>query len=102
MPEKPTNSLDNAWEKVVDEETFIDFLFALAADKADEAAKEREHPSSPYGPGQNGWEHEAIDDYLYAAARWAVDSDGAPMLPPKSTNPWRRCADILFVAKGYE
>jgi hypothetical protein len=41
-------------------------------------------------------------DYLYAVARWAVDSDGAPMLPPKATNPWRRCADMLAAGKIYE
>ena len=102
MPENSSDSVENALEKVADEQTFINFLYALAKDRADEVAKEREHPSPPFGPGHNGWENGTIEDYLYAAARWAIASDGAPMLPPKSGNPWRRCADILAAGKVYE
>jgi hypothetical protein len=102
MAEKPLDAMDAAREKVVDERTFIEFVYALAADRADEVAKERKHPSPPFGPGQNGWDNGTIEDFLYAAAQWAIDSDGAPLLPAKSANPWRRCADILASGKVYE
>jgi hypothetical protein len=104
MAENRTNAVDDALEHVIDEYTFIEFLSALAADRADEVEKERESPSSPYGPGQNGWENGSIEDYLYAAAAWATASiNGLPLLPkPKEMNPWRRCADILAAAKVYE
>ena len=89
-------------EKVVDERTFIAFLSALAADREDEVAKEREHPSSPWGPGQNGWENGTIAAFLGAAAAWATGSFNGLPLEPKATNPWRRCADILLMGKHYE
>lgn len=102
MPESPEDAVDVALEKVVDEWTFVEFLIALAADREDAVAKEQKHPSSPWGPGHGGWENRTIEAFLEAAAAWAMDSDGAPYLPPKATNPWRRCADILAAAKIYE
>ena len=103
MAENSLDAMDDALKKVVDERTFIEFIYAVAADRADEVVKEREHTSSPFGPGQNGWENHSIEDFLYAAATWAIASmDGKPHLPPKSTNPWRRCADILASGKVYE
>ena len=86
----------------MDEESFIEFLSILAADRQDEVAKELENPSSPYGPGQNGWDNGTIEAFLGAAAIWGFTSiNGLPLLP-KSTNPWRRCADIIFAGKIYE
>lgn len=102
MSDVPVQRPEVALEKVVDEETFLQFLHALAVDRADEVTKEQEHPSSPYGPGANGWENGSIEDFLFAAVRWADDSGGAPMMPPKATNPWRRCADIIYCGKIYE
>ncbi len=93
---------DEAVKEVVDEESFIEFLSVLAADRADEVEKEREKPSSPYGPRRNGWENGSIEAFLDAACRWGAQSvNGMPLLP-KSTNPWRRCADILLAGKFYE
>jgi hypothetical protein len=98
MPMDPHESLD----RVVDEESFIDFLQARAADRENEIEKERENPSSPYGRGKNGWENGSIEAFLGAAAAWGVGSmNGLPLLG-KSTNPWRRCADILYAGKIYE
>src|SRR5690349_16031736 len=98
MPRDPREAL----EEVVDEESFIEFLSVLAADREDEVTKERENPSSPWGPGRNGWDNGTIEAFLGAAAAWGASSiDGLPLLP-KSTNPWRRCADILHAGKIYE
>ena len=100
MPQDPFDIL----ESVHDEETFIQFLRALAADHAESAAQERVSPSSPFGPTTNGWENITIDSYLHAAAVWAESSTkGLPVAqytPP--SNPWRRCADILYAGKIYE
>ena len=98
MSQKPSEAI----ESVVDEESFIEFLNVLAADRADEVEKERITPSSPYGPGVNGWENGSIEAFLDAASRWAEQSiNGMPLLE-KSMNPWRRCADILYAGKFYE
>ena len=84
-------NLDELLEAVCDEESFVAFLAALGADRADEEQKEKQNPS--YASGANGWENETIEAFLEAATAWAEASkNGLPLLP-KSTNPWRRCAD---------
>ena len=62
-------------EQVTDRESFFAFVQALIDDWQDEVLKERAHPSSPFGPGANGWENGTIDSYLDAALRWAMDSE---------------------------
>lgn len=96
--------MDDALEKVVDEETFIEFVYGLAADRAAEVEKEAKSPSPPFGLGHNGWQNGSIEEFLYASARWATASiNGLPLLPmPKETNPWRRCADILAAGKIHD
>ena len=87
---------------VTDEIGFIRFLEALAADRADECAKEAANPSSPYGPGANGWENGTIEGFLEAASAWAEESiNGLPHYE-KPANPWTRCAAILLMGKHYE
>ena len=68
------SDLQSKLEAVCDEETFIAFVTALAADREEEVAKEKETPSSPYGPGANGWENGSIEAFLDAAAAWATAS----------------------------
>ena len=60
-------------EQVTDRESFLAFVRALAADREDEVAKEQVQPSSPYGPGANGWENATIEAFLEAALAWAHD-----------------------------
>ncbi len=91
-------------ESVHDEETFLQFLLALRDDREASEAQEKASPSSPYGPDARGWENTTIPRFLDAAVAWArASGKGLPLadyVPP--ANPWRRCADILYVAKGYE
>lgn len=97
-----SDNLNKLHDAVVDEDSFIRFLSALAADRADEVEKERKRPSSPYGPGANGWENGTIEDFLEAASAWAVASKNGLEFYDKPRNPWKRCADILFMGKIYE
>lgn len=91
-------------QAVCDEDSFLRFLLALAADREDSLAKEAEQPSSPYGPDANGWENTTIDRFLFAAVQWARATEGGvPLTGYKpSSNPWRRCAEILLGGKGHE
>jgi hypothetical protein len=76
---------------------------ALAADRADEVAQERPRPSSPWGPGANGWEHGTIEAFLDAAVRCVEDNARAgqgELLPAEPS--WRAFATVLYVGKGYE
>ena len=94
-------SLQSKLDAVHDEDSFVAFVSALAADRADEVNKEKASPSSPYGPGANGWENATIEAYLESAAAWAEDWKESPQYHPPA-NPWKRCAEILYAGKGYE
>jgi hypothetical protein len=86
-------------DSVHDEASFLRFVTALAEDWEDEREKEALNPSSPYGPGINGWENVTIGDFLYTAAAWGAT---LPPLYTKPDNPWRRVADILYAGKIIE
>ena len=96
------SDLQSKLDAVCDEETFIAFVAALAADRGDEVAKEKVSPSSPYGPGANGWENGTIEGFLDGAAAWAAASKNGLEFYRKSDNPWKRCADIIYMGKIYE
>lgn len=104
-------SLEERLDLVDDERTFLQFLESLAADRADEVEKEKGNPSSPYAPRANGWQNGSIEQFLESAAAWGKDSmDGMPFQPEieglpkweKPTNPWKRCAEIIYMGKHYE
>lgn len=98
MPDELTKRL----EAVTDEESFVAFIAALADDRADEVKKEKLSRSSPYGPGANGWANGSIETFLEAAAAFAQDWKRNPAGLPKSDNPWKRCARIIYAGKYYE
>ncbi len=97
-----SDNLITTRDKVCDEASFVEFLSALAADRADEVQKEKKKASSPYGAGANGWENGTIEAFLDAACTWAKASKDGLKFYPKPSNPWKRCADILYTGKIYE
>lgn len=94
--------LFQALELVHDEETFLQFLLALRDDREASIALEQHAPSSPFGPDAGGWENTTIERFFDTAVRYARDSVNGNPFYEKPNNDWRRCADILFGAKGYE
>jgi hypothetical protein len=88
-------------DAVCDERTLLDFIGALVADLKDEVMKEAYSPSSPHGPGLNGWENDKIEDFLEAASRWAASTEFGKM-QGLSGNPWRQFAAFLYCGKIYE
>lgn len=97
-----TLNLVSILDSVNDEQSFLRFLQSLAEDWEDEQDKELADPSSPYGPGANGWENGTIGAYLEAAARWGDASVDGLRFYEKPTNPWKRAAHILHMGKLYE
>jgi hypothetical protein len=91
-----------ALELVSDSSTFLMFARLLVADRIDEVRKEAEKPSSPYGPGHNGWENGTIETYLDAAISWAEDTDMGASQGLAPGNPWKQFAVFLYVGKIYE
>jgi hypothetical protein len=88
-------------DAVCDERTLLDFIRALVADPEDEVAKEARSPSSPYGPGANGWQNIKIEHFLEAASRWA-ESTNFGQTQGLSGNHWRQFAAFLYCGKIYE
>jgi hypothetical protein len=95
------DTLQGKLDAVCDEDSFVAFVSALAADRAEEIAKEEAKPSSAYGPGANGWENASIEAFLESAAAWAEDWKRSPRYRSPE-NPWKRCAEILYAGKSYE
>jgi hypothetical protein len=97
-----TSHLQGILDSVNDEQSFLQFLRALADDWEDEQQKELANPSSPYGPGANGWENGTIGAYFDAAIRWGDASAHGLKFYEKASNPWKRSAEILYMGKLYE
>jgi hypothetical protein len=89
-------------DEVCDEASFLTFVAALADDWEDEREKEKSQPSSPYGPGANGWENGTIGAFLERASAWAQASIHGTQSYSPPQNVWRRCAQILHAGKFYE
>ena len=97
-----TVNLQTILESVADEQSFLQFMQALTEDWEDEQKSEQASPSSPYGPGANGWENGTIGAYLDAAASRGEASINGLAVYEKPTNPWKRAAQILYMGKLYE
>lgn len=97
-----SNEPERALDAVCDEASFLYFLEALAADRADEVEKEKLVPSPPCVPGANGWENGSIEAFLEAASVWGRASTDGLQFYEKPDNPWKRCADIIYMGKLYE
>ena len=89
-------------DSVETEQDFLSFVEALMKDKSDEENKEKIKPSSPYGPGANGWENGDIVSFLDAAIAWGESSKNGLQFYEKPTNQWKRAAHILHAGKFYE
>ena len=89
-------------QSVRDEETFIEFLEALRDDREASVEQEKLKPSSPFEPDAGGWENTTIERFFDSAVAWAWTSINGTASYTKSENPWRRCADIIYMGKIYE
>jgi len=89
-------------DQVNDEEGFLRFIAALAADWQEERDIEALKPASPHTSGSLGWENGTVGAVLEAAASWGEASINGLKLYEKPTNPWRRAAQIIHAGKFYE
>ncbi|MGA3081688.1 MAG: hypothetical protein ABSD44_09945 [Terracidiphilus sp.] len=97
-----TDFLISTLKAVVDSKSFLEFVRALIADREDEIQKEKICPSSPYGPGANGWENGSIEAFLDAAVSWAEATNFGERRKDLADNPWRQFAEFLYLGKIYE
>ena len=73
-------------EAVADEPSFVRFLEAMASD----------------WEGRSPWSHDTLDLFLRGAILWAKDTSPGMLRYSPSTNPWRRCAEIIYAGKSYQ
>ena len=71
----PGESLNVLLERVNSEESLLAFIAALAKDRRQAVAAERENPNRSYGPDAGGWENTSIEDFLEAAVAWAESTN---------------------------
>ncbi|WP_105620032.1 hypothetical protein [Vallitalea okinawensis] len=74
-------------EKVIDEESFLDFLRCLSIE---------------YSNKYQEWCSNSIDVFLECSAEWGQASINGLKYYEKPNNVWRRCAEIIFMEKLYE
>ena len=92
--------LNEQADKVNSKETFLEFVRALAADRADEVKLEKTLPSNPYGTGALGWENGSIEAFLDAMQAWASAPANKARVPEQPD--WKTFAWILYAGKFYE
>ncbi|WP_339837036.1 hypothetical protein [Paenibacillus sp. FSL R7-0272] len=73
--------------EVQDEATFIAFLIALSKDRQ---------------TCRDEWQHDSIESFLEAAADWGQESVNGLTHYEKPDNPWKRCAQMMYMGKIYE
>ncbi|OMF18048.1 hypothetical protein BK131_01220 [Paenibacillus amylolyticus] len=73
--------------EVQDEVTFMAFLQQLSKDRKDHVDE---------------WQNDSIASFLEAAAEWGKESVDGLLHYEKTDNPWKRCAQIMYMGKIYE
>ncbi|MRN56929.1 DUF7660 family protein [Paenibacillus monticola] len=74
-------------DEVTDESSFLNFINELRKDRE----KEEEE-----------WENSTIETFLEAAFEWGTVSVKGLQYYEKPENPWKRCAQIIYMGKIYE
>jgi hypothetical protein len=99
---KNPTELEQLLELVTDRDSFLAFAGALVADRVDEVEQEKQTPSSPYGPGANGWENSTIEAFLDAALAWARSTRMGQTQGLAAEPSWKAFAVFLYSGKVYE
>ncbi|MNW29061.1 hypothetical protein D3C74_59050 [compost metagenome] len=79
-------SLFELVNEVTDEASFLHFLQELGQDKAE----------------GHEWANESVEAFLEAAQEWGNASMHGLEHYEKPENPWKRCAQMLYMGKIYE
>jgi hypothetical protein len=90
---------DELLETVVDRDSFIAFVHALADERERTAQMERDDPARYGYGGALGWENGDISSFLYAAL--AYFEPGVYHQPEEAPS-WRMFAEFLYFGKVYE
>ena len=91
-------------DAVHDENSFLEFVGALIADRVDEIKKDKVASAPRFGRGANGWENVRVESYLEAASAWAREANFGRAQPDGKfkENYWNQFAHFLYAGKIYE
>lgn len=73
--------------EVKDEKSFLNFINELRNDRINRKEE---------------WENESIEAFLESAYDWGKESIQGLRFYDKPDNPWKRCAQIIYMGKIYE
>ena len=94
-----TASPEELLAKVVDRESFVEFVTALAEEREEAERMEREEPKRFQMGGAHNWQNSSISSFLSASLAYF---DRKPLHQPDAAASWKMLADILYYGKIYE
>ena len=92
-------SPDDLLERVVDKQTFIEFVQALAEEREQAQEIEDRHPNAYITNGALGWQNGDIPSLLSAALECFV---AQPVTYSEQNPSWKMFAEFLYFGKIYE
>ena len=92
-------SPDEMLEEVVDRDSFLSFVRALAAERRAAERMEREEPVRYQLGGALDWQNGDISAFLEAALHYF---EATPLRRPEEIPSWRMFAEFLYFGKIYE
>jgi hypothetical protein len=84
---------------VVDRDSFIAFVAALADEREEAEKMERENPEAYRLGGAKNWQNGDISAFLYAALDYFTEK---PFHSPEQTPSWKMFAEFLYCEKIIE
>lgn len=94
-----TASPEELLDSVVDRDSFITFVRALAEEREEAERMEHDEPVRYQLGGAHNWQNGSISSFLYAALDYF---EPKPFHQPEAAPSWRMFAEFLFVGKIYE
>ncbi|MFO0694483.1 MAG: hypothetical protein U0230_13065 [Polyangiales bacterium] len=86
-------------ERVVDRESFVLFLRALAEEGASAEEEERAEPERYRVDGARGWKNGDLSGFLFGCL---AHFDPKPLHQPGEEASWRALAEVLYAGKVVE
>lgn len=92
-------SLEELLDSVVDRETFVAFVQALASEREEAERMERADPVRFQLGGALNWQNGDISSFLWASLEYF---EPRPFHQPEDPPSWRTFAEFLYFGKIYE
>ncbi len=86
-------------DRVIDRESFLEFVRALAEERAEAEQLEQNEPTRFKLGGAHDWQNGNISTFLYASLEYFTPK---PFHKPEASPSWRMLAEMLYYGKIYE